>query len=81
MEELRQVEVTIQYPPSYRNFDGGTTRKDDVFLGCFHGWEYYKTEDFSCKYAIVELESGQVSKFEPTQIRFTGKICGKYEPS
>lgn len=75
MKNLRQVEITIRYTPAERTI-GEKNRENKVFLGCFHGWEDYRTEDFSCKYAIVELEDGQVSKFDPEQIRFTGKPCG-----
>lgn len=76
MEELRQVEIIIKYPLSQRHFDE-EPKKDKIILGYFHGWEDYKTEDFSCKFAIIELEDGKIEKFEPTQIKFTGEFYRK----
>lgn len=73
MENLRQVEITIRN--DRRDFEGKVISGEKV-LGGFHGWEDYKTEDFSCKYAIVELEDGKIEKFEPHQIKFTGKPNG-----
>jgi hypothetical protein len=73
MEQLRQVEIITGQPR--KNFEGEVV-KPKTLLGCFHGWEDYKSDDLSCKYAIVELESGDVERYEPTQIKFTGKPCG-----
>ena len=71
--ELRQVEIK-RIVPTYRRKPEGS--ENEVLLGTFHCWEHYKSEDSSYVRAVVELENGQVEKFEVEEIKFTNKPIG-----
>lgn len=77
MENLRQVEVTIKHIEFNWNTQKNHAKDDEILQGVFHGWEdFVNGLDYSKKFAIVELENGEIRKFTPEQIRFTGKPGG-----
>lgn len=76
MEQLRQVEIK---QPSRNIFAKGETREmpPRTVYGAFHCWEHHKDgEENSRVYAIVELEDGNVGRYEIDTIKFTGKPAG-----
>lgn len=74
MEEKRPVRVLLKKAVNVFNNRGMEPKPDVYGNGVFHGWEDYKSDDYSCKYAIIELEDGKVKKFEPSDIQFTDNL-------
>ena len=77
MSELREVHVIMREAYNTIGNGGQVTRVEaDIRPAAFHGWEDYKDEESSRKYAIVEFIDGTVKKVDPDKIKFTGRPAG-----
>jgi len=72
--ELRLVEVLVEKTSSYVMDGKPIVNPIKYAKGYFHCWEQYRNgEDYSRVYAIVELEDGNINRYEISELRFVDK--------